>query len=48
MRKLIRDFDVQKKSFSNKSTTVRLDLPEPLGTLTVGEAVREGELFVQP
>lgn len=48
MRKLIRLFDAQKKNFTDSSEAVKLDLPEPLHTLSIGDAVREGELTIQP
>lgn len=47
MRKLIKLFDVQKKGFSHSTKVVKLELPEPLNTLNIGEAVREGELTIQ-
>lgn len=46
MRGLVKVFDAEKKEFSNSRKAIKLDLPKPLDTLSIGDAVVEGELTV--
>lgn len=48
MRKLIKQFEAKKQSFSSTSQPqdIKLDLPEPLRGLTIEDRVNSGELII--
>lgn len=48
MRQLIKEFDAEKKRFSNSTTVIKIELPEPLDKLTIEGRVNEGELTIHP
>jgi len=46
MRHIMREFDLFKREFKNDGRDIKMDLPEPLNTLTIPGRVDEGELII--
>jgi hypothetical protein len=46
IRRLVESFVIKKHAFSSSTQSVRIDLPEPLNALDLGDRVRQGELTI--